>query len=335
MELVKKQRDNVFDNLKAVLIILVVFGHIISFLCLKGIFIKINILIYSFHMPLFIFITGYFCKNFEKLEEKNIKTFITFIIFNTLYTLVFEGLNIINVFVPLHAYWYLFSMFLWKDLMKYVIKFKFPIILLILLSLYVGTVNGIDRTFSMSRTICFFPFFVMGYFMNEEKVKKIRKISRKVTIPILILTITLTYVFFTKDSYFLELFQNAQSYHTTGVSNKFGIFVRLMQILISMLITICLINICTEKNIPISYIGRKTLTVFLISPFIQRSLSYYIINAIPNILENICYALIICISSTIIIVFICSLDIVFNTYNKCINWIYEKITIKNKEISYK
>lgn len=325
MELVK-QRDNVFDNLKAILIILVVFGHIITFLGLGGTFIRVDILIYSFHMPLFIFITGYFCKNFEKIEEKNIKTFITFIIFNTIYTVTFYEVDIINIFAPIHAYWYLLSMFLWKDLTKYVIKFKYPIILLILLSLYVGTIAEINRTFSISRTICFFPFFVMGYFMNEEKVKKIRNISRKVTMPILILTLTLTYIFFTNNGYFLELFQNAQSYHTTGVSNRFGLFIRLIQILISIVVTFCMINIITEKKIFITDIGKKTIMVYLLSPFIQHALADIIIKNFPNIVENFCYSLAICIVSTIIIVFICSRNIIFNMYNKMIETIYKSVT---------
>lgn len=325
MELVK-QRDNVFDNLKAILIILVVFGHIITFLGLDGIFIKVNILIYSFHMPLFIFITGYFYKNFEKIEEKNIKTFITFIIFNTIYTIVFEGLNKINPCIPQHAYWYLFSMFLWKDLIKYAIKFKYPIILLILLSLYIGTITDINRFFSISRTICFFPFFVMGYFMSEEKVKKIRKFNHKVTILVLVLTLILTYYFFTNNRYFLELFQNAQSYHTTGVSNRFGLFIRLIQILISIVVTFCMINIITEKKIFITDIGKKTIMVYLLSPFIQHALANTIIKNFPNVVENFCYSLTICIVSTIIIVFICSRNIIFNMYNKMIETIYKSVT---------
>ncbi len=327
MELVK-QRDNVFDNLKAILIILVVFGHIITFLGLDGIFIKIDILIYSFHMPLFIFINGYFCKNFDKIEEKNIKTFITFIIFNTLYTIMFYDVEIINMLAPIHAYWYLFSMFFWKDLIKYAIKFKYSIILLILLSLYVGTINDINRTFSISRTICFFPFFVIGYYFNEEKIKKIRKIDKKITIPILVVTLIVTYFLFTNNNYFLELFQNAQSYHVTGVSNKFGILIRLLQIIIAMLITICMINLMTSKHLKITNIGKNTMTIYLLSPFIQKELSLRIINNFPDILENTYYSLSICIISTIIIVFLCSRDIIFNIYNKIIEFIY-KIFIKH------
>lgn len=71
----EKQRDYFFDNIKGFLIILVVFGHAIQYLAFKrnspallGLF----MLIYSFHMPLFIFISGFFSKKTNSLKLINL-----------------------------------------------------------------------------------------------------------------------------------------------------------------------------------------------------------------------------------------------------------------------
>ncbi|MBP3851842.1 MAG: acyltransferase family protein, partial [Erysipelotrichaceae bacterium] len=59
------KRDYYFDNLKAVLIFLVILGHFLlpietGPLCI------LKRWIYSFHMPLFIFVSGYFSKGVYK-----------------------------------------------------------------------------------------------------------------------------------------------------------------------------------------------------------------------------------------------------------------------------
>ena len=55
-----KERSPLFDNMKMVLIILVVFGHALEEISLEHEYGIIRACIYSFHMPVFIFISGYF-----------------------------------------------------------------------------------------------------------------------------------------------------------------------------------------------------------------------------------------------------------------------------------
>lgn len=58
-----KQRDYLFDNYKALLIILVVIGHFIEPAYKNNTLLyTLKWLIFSFHMPAFIFISGYFSK---------------------------------------------------------------------------------------------------------------------------------------------------------------------------------------------------------------------------------------------------------------------------------
>lgn len=131
-----KERDYIFDNLKALLIILVVFGHVIEYF---NIFSKIKGVIYIFHMPFFIFISGYFSKKSDNIENKTIKyILIPFFLFNSIYMLCIENtqmsflekLKEINIFKASYLYWYLLSLFFWKVFSRYMEKFKYSIILL-------------------------------------------------------------------------------------------------------------------------------------------------------------------------------------------------------------
>ena len=65
-----KERSPLFDNMKMVLIILVVFGHALEEISLEHEYGIIRACIYSFHMPAFIFISGYFSGGAQAKAKK-------------------------------------------------------------------------------------------------------------------------------------------------------------------------------------------------------------------------------------------------------------------------
>lgn len=68
-----KERDYFFDNLKAVLIFLVVLGHFLLPIHGESVLVVVKRLIYVFHMPLFVFVSGYFAKKIYKNGQYNFK----------------------------------------------------------------------------------------------------------------------------------------------------------------------------------------------------------------------------------------------------------------------
>lgn len=112
-----KQRLVWLDNLKGVLILLVVLGHCIQHTSNEY---EINLLfryIYSFHMPLFIFVSGYACFSAELKWAMILKRFTQLII----PFLVWSGIVAIyaldyNVFIndilhPERGLWFLWALF--------------------------------------------------------------------------------------------------------------------------------------------------------------------------------------------------------------------------------
>lgn len=84
---ITKERDYHLDNVKFILILLVVIGHFIELLADNYEFSrKLFFYIYLFHMPLFVFVTGYFSKTFydgKRIKvEKLLSYFVLFIILN-------------------------------------------------------------------------------------------------------------------------------------------------------------------------------------------------------------------------------------------------------------
>jgi len=76
---VEKKRIAVWDNLKFILIFLVVFGHFMSPFTADSLDLeRMYLFIYIFHMPAFIFINGLFSK--RAIKERDYKKVLEFII---------------------------------------------------------------------------------------------------------------------------------------------------------------------------------------------------------------------------------------------------------------
>lgn len=102
-------RDPYFDNLKFILIACVVAGHALEPLnATSPLSHALYNFIYFFHIPLFVFVTGYFSKQMDKIGG----LVALYLVFETLYTLMDYVLNQRDVFhftylTPYWVTWYL------------------------------------------------------------------------------------------------------------------------------------------------------------------------------------------------------------------------------------
>lgn len=186
----EKQRNHHFDNMKGILILCVVLGHTISNLfyawtnCLATKY--LYYLIYTFHMPVFIFISGFFSKRHSDYETYLKKTvsgcLIPYLIFNVLYALPSVS-DALNVWKPTWIMWYLLSLFSWKILVEVLIKFKHPFLITLVLVPLVGMIPSVGEVLALSRTICFFPYFMAGYLMQQTQVDKIVRVRKWLSLP--------------------------------------------------------------------------------------------------------------------------------------------------------
>ena len=126
--------------------------------------------VYSFHIPVFILIAGaltspemsynYIQKNIDSL----LIPFITF-------TILYEVLNILSTSTvsrytlnlqPYWILWFLFSLFIWRIILPIIMSFRFPLLFSVIVSLVAGYIEDVGYFFGISRTIYFFPFFILG-----------------------------------------------------------------------------------------------------------------------------------------------------------------------------
>lgn len=173
------------DNAKALLITLVILAHSLGLLAAQhGSAATVNRIIYVFHMPAFIFVTGYLSKP-DAFTRKGLRSVASlafvYLVFNALnysWSSVFEGKTIDLVEVvttPTYALWFLLSLVWWRLLLP---LFAFgkgreaalaSIAVAVTVAVGSGYVISDGSWMSISRVFVFLPFFVTGYRARQQK----------------------------------------------------------------------------------------------------------------------------------------------------------------------
>lgn len=156
----------------------------------------------QFHMPLFVFVSGYFSKNLEKrrktaFEGLLIPFVLAQIVIGSIVLGTDRNLNILkNPLYASYGTWYLVALYIWRTLMPDLVKIKRLKLFAILAFIATPFFWGMDNTLGLQRTVGFFCFFLMGYYCSEKDVLKVVRIPKALCILIFLIEIVVLYVSF-------------------------------------------------------------------------------------------------------------------------------------------
>lgn len=324
------KRDYLFDNLKALLIFLVVLGHCIGAYVYKSNLLKsLYFFIYLFHMPLFVFISGYYSKNIEKCKKNAVNNIaIPYIIFNTIWYIFISMMTKGIVFSfanPGWTLWYLLSLFCWRISLKYLIKIKYIIPISIIGSILVGCIDIYE--FSISRTIALLPFFLLGYYCDKNTIDNIKKIKSRYCYLALIMIFLASFYIAHRFNIDVSFLHNSEAYSYFNLNICIGMLFRAILFITATILSISIINIISSKKTRYSQIGKNSLTVYLLHIYPIKILLHEFI--MPWELDAL--SIILILLSSAIITTTLSNNIVQKLYNNT----FGKLKIKDKKILIK
>ena len=295
----KANRNQFIDILRGGAIVLMLWGHCIQCCYPDGKDIYLNEtfkIIYSFHMPLFMTISGYlFCissknKNKEQLLLKKSSSLIRAIVGGTIFIIVMQDVLInhnISAFIDgrwinrLSVLWFLWSVLSATIVMCIVEKYavyKYQHVLIILAGvLFVIVFPNAQRNLYM------YPYFVIGYYFARQYqnsgMERLKYISL-VVFPIMI-------TFYDKKHYIYtsELIGNEYSVQEylliDGYRWVIGLVGSIFFItMLQLLLRIRLLKLIYDK---FTLVGQKSLQIYVLSTVF---LSYYLPIVLVNVRKN-------------------------------------------------
>lgn len=257
------------DNIKVILIFLVVFNHIIAFQLVKTeeVIRYIWYAITIFHMPAFVFISGYLSKKPQNVL-KNVKNLlIPYILGYTLtwYSEIWlEKSMDYELLRPTGtAMWYLLALLVYRLTIEAMGKLRFIVPLSIIFALWAGTRPEFTTYLSASRIVVFFPFFVAGYLWKSDYIREIRKfVGKWVLIPVSAVLLWAIPHYMIGNDIGIAIFRGNHSYKLCGLTNTEGIIIRLLMYLVSFLVIYTMLALIPDRKLPLTYIGRHTMGIY-------------------------------------------------------------------------
>lgn len=263
-----KKRIYYYDNLKGLLMLVVIFYHIFgAFSSYYGYDKSLSKICGFFMMPLFIYVTGIFAR-LSRREPKErfwymIKVFLVVQVITTLYYyFILKSLSADAILYPRYTLWYLLTCG-YLYLSEYIFpKFNYKNIFIVslILMLVSGFIPFITDFLSISRTINLFPFFVLGYFHEEFKindfVQKYKYLFSFVAIGIIVWFLFNQSFFSFSDTYLKNTY-----YESITVFD--GFIKRFCLLPIFFIVSSFVLSIIPKNKNFLESIGNKTLYFYL------------------------------------------------------------------------
>ncbi len=279
------ERDNRIDSLKGVLISFVVLGHCLLWGGQKS---SVANWIYLFHMPFFVFLSGYLSHADSRSYWKGVLAIAeSYIVYQLIKSVLYFYSPIALVTTPASMMWYLFALMIWRCLYYIwnVIFKQVPkktrnrlnivvAVVLVGLGLAVGMVCPIGKTFALSRMIVFFPFFWLGTMaQGSDFISLCTKMPR--WSAILILLTTLAFIVWLTPQGWIDVRETVRCvkcYDMLG-GTMIGLVGRATYYILAIVISIALTCLLFENKI-VNLIGKDSLKYYLFHGVILRLMDF-------------------------------------------------------------
>ena len=265
----KNERSSYWDNVKLLLIFLVVLGHFLySRTDLRPVTL-ITMAIYTFHMPAFAFVSGYWSKSERSRSFGQLARLgVAYVLFNGIFMLwaAVRGSDVLITY-PYYSFWYIIALIVWRLSVGWVAKVPLALPASVVLAFAIGFWVDAGNVFAFGRTIAFYPFFLAGYLMPREWGERLEDIRPllKVLVGGLILAVGAVAIFL---SYRMFHFGEADVM-MEPFARQHDAIVRAAIFAIAAIVTVGILVITPDVKVPLlTTIGKNSLVVYLFHRYV-------------------------------------------------------------------
>ncbi|MFE3142495.1 acyltransferase family protein [Streptomyces scopuliridis] len=277
-----RKRDAFFDNAKFLAIVLVAMGHAWEPLRDGSRAVSaLYIVVYTFHMPAFIIISGYFSRSFDFRPDR-VRRLITgiavpYIVFEVAYSLFHrwaadDPSMEITLLDPWYLTWFLLALFVWRMTAPIWRLVRWPVPVALAIAMLATLSPDIGDDLDLQRVLQFLPFFVLGLRLKPEHFQLVRrKEVRVLAVPVFAATVVFAYWAVTRMN--MGWFFHRDSAQELGAPWWSGIPMTLALFGCSLVLTACFFAWVPGRRMWFTVLGAGTLCGYLLHGFLAQSAS--------------------------------------------------------------
>ncbi|MFI2504638.1 acyltransferase family protein [Streptomyces sp. NPDC018972] len=278
-----RQRDAFFDNAKYLAIVLVAVGH--AWEPLKGdsrVLEAAYTVVYSFHMPAFIIISGFFSRGFDMRPDR-LRRLITgvavpYIVFETAYPLFRRVVDNapeqeISLLDPWYLTWFLVALFVWRLTTPIWNAVRHPLPLALGIAVLASVTPGIGDDLDLQRVLQFLPYFVLGLCMRPEHFHLVRRRSVRIA-AVPVFAAALAFGWWAVPRMNTAWFYHRDAAQELGAPWWAGPVMVLAMFGCSLLLTACFFAWVPGRHLWFTALGAGTLYGYLLHGFVVKAGDY-------------------------------------------------------------
>ncbi|MET9659231.1 acyltransferase family protein [Streptomyces sp. NPDC006510] len=278
-----KRRDAYFDNVKYLAIVLVAVAHswepvMDGSRTARALY----MVAYTFHMPAFIIISGYFSRSFDMSAAK-VKRLVTgvavpYVLFETAYSL-FRGYaddsadRSISLLDPWYLTWFLIALFIWRITTPLWQTLRHPLPVALVIAVLASFSPTIGDDLDLQRVLQFLPFFVLGLRLKPEHFRLVRRREvRMLALPLFAGAVLFAY--WAAPRMQLGWFYRSNSAQEMGAPWWSGAVMTLLMFGCALLLTIGFLSWVPGRRMWFTVLGAGTICGYLLHGFLIKGAGY-------------------------------------------------------------
>lgn len=286
----EKGRLYFYDNAKFILIFLVVLAHYLSPLTSTIRFCRVLWLtINTFHMPAFIFISGFFAKSYissdRTIKVQRTSTYVILFLAAQIAVSLFERFVLGTQFRfsltnARSSLWFLQCLIIWHLVLPYVARFKAAVAIpaATVMALYIGYETQCANFMALSRVFVHFPFFLCGYYCSQKTIDKLFTWKARVLLVLGGAAVVAMYAVFPETGVGKLLTSNYAYEKIEGIrAIPFPLYwtARLGFYLAAFLLGAAFLSILPRGKVAYTSLGAQSLSVYILHRFVYLAELHY------------------------------------------------------------
>ncbi|MBQ0986970.1 acyltransferase family protein [Streptomyces sp. F63] len=278
----RSARDPFFDNAKLLAMVLVVVGHAWQPLKDSRAVWAAYFFLYTFHMPVFILLSGYFSRTFRgrprQVQRLVAAVLVPYAVFETVYTLYGNAVddrgNDISLLTPWYLTWFLIALFVWRLTAPLWLLLRPPLAIgLSVVIALLGAAFDADPVLNLDRVLQFLPFFVLGLLMRPEHWDLVRsRWMRIVSLPVFAAAAVTAY--WARDRVTSEWAVRSKTWEQLGADWPAGLAMSLALFVCSLLLAASFLAWVPRRRHWFTAFGAGTLVAYLLHGLIIRTAAW-------------------------------------------------------------
>ncbi|MFD7719806.1 acyltransferase family protein [Streptomyces sp. NPDC059814] len=277
-------RDAFFDNAKYLAIVLVAMAH--AWEPLRGdsrAAAALYITVYTFHMPAFIVISGYFSRSFDASPNR-VRRLVTgvavpYMIFEVAYT-VFKWIADddpgypISLLDPWYLTWFLVALFIWRLTTPLWKNVRWPLSLSLAIAILAAVSPDIGDDLDLQRVLQFLPFFVLGLVLGPEHFRLVRRREARI-LAVPVLAAALAFAYWAAPRMNAAWFYRRDSAQELGAPGWTGAVMTLAMFGCSVVLVACFLAWVPRRRTWFTVLGAGTLYGYLLHGFLAKGSRFW------------------------------------------------------------